>query len=89
MLRLTFTDSKNQTKVIGEADNLEELYGVLQAHANRLFIHPAINHPPRDIAENKGWYIMGHTKNGCRYMVENLGNEKTANAAGCNVCNAI
>lgn len=93
MLRLTFTDAKNQTRVVGESESIEELYAALQSHAKRLFIHPTVNMAPKGIEEEKGWFIVANAKDGCRYMLENVGatEPKTSavKAAGCNVCNTI
>lgn len=93
MLRLTFTDAKKQTKVIGESNDAGELYNALYNHAKRLFIHPTIALPPMGINDPKASYIVGQTKDGCHYMLENIGEtepkKSVADAAGCNVCNTI
>lgn len=89
MLRLTFTDSKKQTKVIGESDDAGELYQALYNHARRLFIHPVISAAPMGIADFKAQYIVGQTKEGCTYSLENIGDGTQAQAAGCSICNVL
>lgn len=89
MLRLTFTDSKKQTKIIGESEDAMELYNALYAHARRMFIHPVISAAPAGIADYKAQYIVGQTKDGCTYSLENIGDGAKAQAAGCSICNVL
>lgn len=79
MLRLTFTDEKKQVKILGESEDVNELYHALFQHARRLFIHPTIT-PPGPM-EPASMYVLGQTKNGCSYVLENL--DKTATCACC------
>lgn len=71
MLRLTFTDEKGQRKILGDAAEVGELYQAVYAHAQRLFIHPTLI--PVGKMDPKSCYIVGQTKTGCRYEIENLG----------------
>lgn len=72
MIRLTFTDEKKQTKVLGEAEDVGELYVCMVNHARRLFIHPTCS-LPGNLSDPKASYIVGQTKNGCTYLMENIG----------------
>lgn len=71
MLRLTFTDSKKQTKILGDAEGVGELYQCLYNHAKRLFLHPTIC-APGNLTDPRACYIVGQTKDGCFYQMENL-----------------
>lgn len=71
MVRLTFTDEKKQVKILGESDKPAELFECMMNHARRLFIHPTCA-LPGDLSDPKSSYIVGQTKNGCRYEMENI-----------------
>lgn len=72
MLRLTFTDEKKNVKILGESDDQAELYNCMINHARRLFIHPTCS-LPGNLTDPKASYIVGQTKNGCKYLMENIG----------------
>lgn len=72
MVRLTFTDEKKQTKILGEAESPAELFMCMYNHAKRLFIHPTCS-LPGNMSDPHACYIVGQTKNGCQYMMENIG----------------
>lgn len=72
MVRLTFTDEKKQVKILGESDKPAELFECMMNHARRLFIHPTCA-LPGDLSDPKSSYIVGQTKNGCRYEMTNIG----------------
>lgn len=70
MLRLTFTDERGHRKILGESEDVGELYLAVYAHAQRLFIHP--NLIPVGKMDSKSCYIVGQTSSGCRYEIANL-----------------
>lgn len=72
MVRLTFTDEKKQTKVLGESDSTAELFECMMNHARRLFIHPTCS-LPGNMSDPHAKYIVGQTRNGCIYEMENVG----------------
>ena len=72
MVRLTFTDEKKNVKILGESEDTAELFNCMIAHAKRLFIHPTCAFPG-NLSEPKSSYIVGQTRNGCRYEMENVG----------------
>lgn len=72
MVRLTFTDEKKQVKVLGDSEDPAELFMCMMNHARRLFIHPTCA-LPGNLSEPKSSYIVGQTKNGCRYEMTNIG----------------
>lgn len=72
MVRLTFTDEKKQVKVLGESEDPAELFMCMINHARRLFIHPTCA-LPGNLSDPRSSYIVGQTKNGCQYMMENIG----------------
>lgn len=57
MLRLTFTDERGHRKILGESEDVGELYQAVYAHAQRLFIHP--NLIPVGKMDSKSCYIVG------------------------------
>lgn len=72
MVRLTFTDERGNVKNLGESDKPAELFECMMNHARRLFIHPTCA-LPGNLSDPKSSYIVGQTRNGCRYMMENIG----------------
>lgn len=72
MIRLTFVDEKKNVKILGEDESPAELYNSMIAHARRLFIHPTCS-LPGNLTDPKASYVVGQTKNGCKYLMENIG----------------
>lgn len=70
MLRLTFTDERGQIKILGDAEEVGELYQAVYNHARRMFLHP--NLIPIGKMDPKSCYIVGQTEGGCRYEISNL-----------------
>lgn len=71
MVRLTFTDEHGNVKNLGESDKPAELFECMMNHARRLFIHPTCA-LPGNLSDPQSCYIVGQTRNGCRYMMENI-----------------
>lgn len=71
MVRLTFTDERGNVKNLGESDKPAELFECMMNHAHRLFLHPTCA-LPGNLSDPKSSYIVGQTRNGCRYMMENI-----------------
>lgn len=71
MVRLIFTDEKKQQKILGESEDVAELFSCMVAHSRRLFIHPTCS-LPGNLSDPHSSYIVGQTRNGCTYLMENV-----------------
>lgn len=88
MIRLTFTDEKKQVKVLGESNDAAELFMCMYNHAKRLFIHPTCS-LPGNLSDPQSKYIVGQTKTGCTYEMENIGDAPAKSSGICQVCNTL
>lgn len=71
-MKLYFTDSKGQRKLVDEKDTFEELVGALVTHRQKMFCYPSNTIMlPGKMDPGSSYVVYEDKKHGMRYTVEN------------------